>query len=121
MNVSCVICGFGYVGKALAQLLEERSALLDEQYGISLTCPAIIASTGAAVSAEGLPLSKIAEYVQNGNRIDSHPDFGHTGYRLHDAVSSFEPGIMFEVTPTDIKTGNRDYLIFSKVFSRGGT
>ena len=54
MNVSCVICGFGYVGKALAQLLEERSALLEEQYGISLACPAIIASTGAAVSTEGL-------------------------------------------------------------------
>ncbi len=105
MNVSCVICGLGYVGKALAQLLEERSALLEKQYGISLACPAIIASTGAAVSTEGLPLSKIAKYVQNGNRIDSHPNFGQAGYTLHDAVSSFEPGIVFEVTPTNIKTG----------------
>ena len=105
MKLSCIICGFGNVGTALAVLLEERRDLLLHEYGIEIVCRAVIASKGAAVSADGLPLQELAGYVRGGNRLDSYSGFGRTEYVLQDAVSSFEPGIIFEVTPTDIKSG----------------
>ena len=119
MKISCIICGFGNVGTALADLLEERRDLLLQEYGIEIVCRAVIASKGAAVSADGLQLQKLADYVRKGNRLDSHPEFGRTGYTLQDAVASFEPGIIFEVTLTDIKSGEPGLSHFTSGIEHG--
>lgn len=122
MNVSCILCGFGNVGRALARLLEERKGLLQEKYGISLICHAVIASRGAVVSTDDLPLQAIVDFVDRGSRLDTHPDFGREGYGVKDAVAEFKAlpgGVLFESTPTNIDTGEPGLTHFNLAIENG--
>ena len=120
MKISCILCGFGNVGRALARLLEERKNLLHEKYGLQLVCHAVIASKGAVASSAHLPLLEIADFVDRGNRLDMHPQFGLAGYGVQEAVSeSAEPGVLFESTPTNIETGEPGLTHFKLAIEHG--
>ncbi|MFC1554239.1 homoserine dehydrogenase [candidate division KSB1 bacterium] len=105
MDVNVVLCGFGNVGRALGRLIEDRRSHVYEKYDINFICNAVIASKGSVVSDKHLPLSEIADFVDNGGRLDTFPEFGRMGYDFRKAVNDLPVGAMFESTLTDIMTG----------------
>lgn len=119
MKVSCILAGFGNVGKALARLVGERKDLLKKQYDIDLVCHGIVASKGAVISHAGLPLTEIADYVDGGSRLDAHPRFGREGLGVIDVIAQFGPGVLFETTLTNIETGEPGLSHFKFAIEKG--
>ncbi|MCH8286878.1 homoserine dehydrogenase [candidate division KSB1 bacterium] len=119
MKVNCILAGFGNVGSALGRLLHERTNLLTQKYDIDLVCCAVIASKGAVISNVGLPLDVIVKFVESGNRLDTHPQFGQKGLTVLDALNKFEPGVLFESTLTNIKDGEPGLTHFNKAIENG--
>ncbi|MFC1563293.1 homoserine dehydrogenase [candidate division KSB1 bacterium] len=104
-DIPLIICGFGNIGRAFAELIEVKKKTLQDEYGISFLCKAIIEINGSAVSQEGLPLMEIVSRVKQGKPPEDHPEYGRQSYNAFDALEEFEPGVFIECTPTDLQTG----------------
>ena len=92
--------GFGNVGQGLARILVRKERELEERWGFTFRTVAVVTRTrGAAVSGSGLSLRELLERSERGEPI------GNDRISPIDAALLPETGIVLDVTPTNLVTG----------------
>jgi homoserine dehydrogenase len=103
-----ILCGFGKVGRAFAQLLHERQELLQRRYALRLDLVAVVDVGGAALAPYSLPMIPPAEllaHVEMGGTVEGFGDFGIPGAMGEVVIDSLEADLIVEATPTNLTTG----------------
>ena len=74
MHLDIMLLGFGNVGRALAELLIEKAALLEAQYGLSYTVTGIATrSKGRVINPKGIDLRQALDLTAAGKPLDTLP------------------------------------------------
>jgi homoserine dehydrogenase len=103
-----ILCGFGRVGRALAQLLHERRGLLQTHYALELNLVAVVDIGGAALAPRGLPMippNELVAHVETGGTVEEFGGFGIPGATGEAVIDSVEADLVVEATPTNLTTG----------------
>jgi homoserine dehydrogenase len=103
-----ILCGFGKVGRAFAQLLHERRDLLQTRYGLRLDLAAVVDIGGAALAPRGLsmiPSTELLAHVNSGGTVEGFGSFGIPGATGEAVIESLEADLVVEATPTNLTTG----------------
>ncbi|HSF33908.1 MAG TPA: homoserine dehydrogenase [Candidatus Tectomicrobia bacterium] len=117
-----ILCGFGKVGQAFAQLLQERRELLQTRYGLALDLVAVVDIGGAALAPRGLPIIPPAEllnHVKAGGSVQGFGDFGMPSATGDAVIDSVEADLVVEATPTNLTTGEPGLRHMRTALSRG--
>jgi len=93
-----IVLGFGNVGRALVRSLLQKREVLSRRYGLSPTITAVVDRNGALVREEGLPPKELLRLVEKG-RVEGKKISGR------EVVREVEGELVFELTPTNIETG----------------
>jgi homoserine dehydrogenase len=104
-TLSLIFVGFGNVGKALAELLERKRALLKETYDFNFCITGIATGRhGMVMDPNGLPMDRVLTLLKSGESLSGL----HKGPALrdtHDFIRLSKADVMFENSPVNHKTG----------------
>jgi len=104
-HFNLALLGFGNVGQALAQLLRDKAADMDNQYGIETSITGIATGQhGMAINPHGLDISTAIELVEAGKNLDDL----NTGTAAQDSLTFIQESgadVLFETTPVNYETG----------------
>jgi homoserine dehydrogenase len=104
-----ILCGFGRVGRAFAQLLCERRDLLQARYDLDLQLVAVVDIGGSALAPRGLetiPPAELLAHVNAGGSVERFGDFGMPGATGEAVIDSLDADLVVEATPTNLATGD---------------
>lgn len=99
------LIGFGNVGQGLAQILRDRGALLEDQFGLRLQIVAVSdLLKGSLYDPAGLDAGALLAAVQSSGKIDSlaAPQHGWDALRT---ITDTNADAVVELSYTDLKTG----------------
>ncbi len=113
------LLGFGNVGKALAQIISERSDFLRSKHQLELTITAVADSKGAVVSEQALDLPLLLETVEQKRSVTAYPSYGRVGLGALEVVKTCHADIVVELTPTNIVDGEPALTHILTAFGRG--
>ncbi|MEW6592223.1 MAG: homoserine dehydrogenase [Candidatus Hadarchaeota archaeon] len=99
-----VLIGFGNLGKGLSRTLAEKELFLRKKYGLSPKIVAVVDEFGAVVSEKGLSLQKLLAIVERGGNVTGFPG-AKRGKLAFSTIENVDADIVFELTPTNINTG----------------
>jgi homoserine dehydrogenase len=117
-----ILCGFGKVGQAFAQLLHERGALLRTQFGLDLGIAAVVDIGGAALAPGSLatiPLIALLAHVKAGGPVEQFSDFGMPGATGPAVIENLAADMLVEATPTNLTTGEPGLRHIRAALQRG--
>jgi homoserine dehydrogenase len=117
-----ILCGFGKVGRAFAQLLHERRDLLQTRYALGLDLVAVVDIGGAALAPRNLamiPATELLAHVKMGGSVEGFGDFGVPGAAGEVVIDSLEADLVVEATPTNLSTGEPGLRHMRAALSRG--
>jgi len=101
-----VLCGLGTVGKAFAELIEQRREQITRKYGLNLQIAAAVDIGGAAVADQGdLPLDELLRHLDAGGLVETFSPYGRPGLSGAEALASIPAQILVETTPTNLVDG----------------
>jgi len=104
--VKIVLCGLGNVGRALLELLAERSGEIEAGYGLRLILSAAVDIGGAAVADdEGLPAAALLGHLGAGNAVETFAPFGRPGASGKATIDEVDAHVLVETTPTNLVDG----------------
>lgn len=101
-GVNLILMGFGNVGRAFFQMLEEKALHIQQRYGLLLEIKAIFKSGGGVFSASGIRQGDIREALESG--LSGHP-LWKPGLSLEVVLKDSERGVLVECTPSNFETG----------------
>jgi homoserine dehydrogenase len=101
-TVTIILMGFGRVGRAFPQLLEEKRDLCSEGYGLELELKAILELGGGAVFSRHQELSRLLKDA--GLRLQDDLSW-KPGLTLEGILPKIEPGVLVDCTVSSLKTG----------------
>lgn len=99
-----LLSGFGVVGRAVIQLVEEQRVKLYSKHGLSPTLVGVIDSKGAAIDPRGLDPALLLETKQRKGTVGAMPAHGVLDADQIDIISESEAQILIEATPTTVRT-----------------
>ncbi len=95
--------GFGTIGRALARMLLEKQALLQEAYGVSFQTVAVVTRRhGCVLDPAGLDIAEILRLADSGEGIGKRR-IESAG--LEEMLKESKADVLLEITPTDRETG----------------
>jgi homoserine dehydrogenase len=103
-----ILCGFGRVGRAFAQLLSERRDSIQACYELDLRLVAVADIGGSALAPRGLesiPPGELLAHVNGGGSVEGFGDFGMPGAEGEAVIDSLDADLLVEATPTNLTTG----------------
>jgi homoserine dehydrogenase len=103
-----ILCGFGKVGRAFAELLIEKQELLRAAYSLDLGVAAVVDIGGAALApreGQGIPLAELLAHVAAGGPVEGFGPYGSAGATGTAVLASVPADLLVESTPTDLTTG----------------
>ena len=103
-----MICGFGRVGRAFAELLLQKHLLLQDKYGLDVSVGAVVDLLGASAEldeSQRLPLEDLLRFVSDGWQVHQFPLFGREGLTAVKAIEEGAFDVLIEATPTNIMDG----------------
>jgi len=110
-----ILVGFGPVGRAFAELLAEKMAELKEKYGLSLRLEAILRRSSALLleeKVESLDKRALVNKINDPSSWSRRPS-------LDSLLQQGIPGVLVEVTTSDLKTGQPGYDHIKKALTSG--
>ncbi|MEA1964762.1 MAG: homoserine dehydrogenase, partial [Candidatus Aerophobetes bacterium] len=122
MKVKLIICGFGKVGQAFAELLGNKKDKLKKQFNLEVCGVCVIDLFGAATIQEKdecIPLRSLLSFVQQDRRVEQFPSFGKEGFKGEQAILKTEADVLVETTPTNIITGEPGLTHIRAALKRG--
>ena len=111
--------GFGVVGESIAEMLTSRSIELREDYGINPKFVAIVDRGGAAISRDGIDLSKVLQIKRSKGSVSAVKGAGKPGYLALEAIEEVEGEIVIEATTTNVETGEPGLTHIRRALSLG--
>ncbi len=117
-----ILCGFGKVGRAFAELLLEKCELLRTIYDLDLGIVAVVDIGGAALASRGshmLPLTEMLAHVRAGGTVERFGDFGVPGAAGDAVIEGLEADLLVEATPTNLTTGEPGLQHMRAALKRG--
>ncbi|KJS21690.1 MAG: hypothetical protein VR72_09360 [Clostridiaceae bacterium BRH_c20a] len=102
---SLCIIGFGNVGRALGEILKNKSAFLREEHNIEFNITGVADSRGGVVSRDPLDIDILLETVKNKGSVGYYPDLGNINQTALEVIQLCQSDILIELTPTNIKDG----------------
>lgn len=100
-----ILIGFGNLGKGFARALVEKASHLRETHGLRPVVVAAVDEFGAAVDEGGLDIQKLLRAAERTNSVAGYPSRGVRGKTALEVIEEVEAELVFELTPTNIKTG----------------
>jgi homoserine dehydrogenase len=114
-----VICGFGRVGRAFAELLVRKEEQLARDYELAIRATAVVDLGGCAVAPDGLALGDLLAHVTNGGTVETFPGAGRPGLSGVDAIRSGLADVLVETTPTNFVDGEPGLAHFRAAIGSG--
>lgn len=108
MTTKIAFIGFGGVGQALAELLQERKDKLQAEYGLETKVVAVSdVMKGSVYHPEGLDIKELLAVTRKTGNVENYPDQpGLTkGWDSLATIRQTNADVIVEVTFTDVKTG----------------
>ncbi len=115
-KVNIILVGFGRVGRAFYELLQEKYDYCRERYGLFLELKAIIRRSGAVLLSGTRKMVSEAE-AGGGDKTDLS-NWVQT-FSLVDLLDEFKSGVVVDCTPSDLNTGEPSYSLIKTALSRG--
>jgi homoserine dehydrogenase len=97
-----VLAGFGHVGKAFFELIQEKDEYLRKHYGLDLRLIAVLKSDGGFISNSGITHKNVPD--RPGQNISYSP-LWRPGHTVGSILKTAKPGVFVECTPSNIQTG----------------
>jgi len=94
-----IIVGFGNLGKGLIKALSQKKEFLEKRYGLSPEVSAVVDEYGAVIKEEGFSFKELLELVEKGRVVGGKRMSGR------EVIREVEGEVVFELTPTNIETG----------------
>jgi len=100
-----VLIGFGHVGRGFGRALLEKANFLRRNHGLSPRVVAAVDEFGATIDEAGLNLKNLLAVAEKKNTVAEYPRKGKRGKSAIEVIEGVEADVVFELTPTNIKTG----------------
>ncbi len=110
--------GFGNVGSAFFRLVHEKKELCQRRYGLDLRFQAVFELGGAFLPPENILSEEILEKYSTHSFLSKSPHW-KPGLSLQDLLGSYEPGVLVECTPSNIKDGKPGLSHIRQAIDRG--
>jgi homoserine dehydrogenase len=101
-----VLIGFGNLGRGLGRALIEKAKFLRANYKLAPRVVAAVDEYGAAVDKKGLKIEKLLRAAERSKTVAAYPAKGKRKKSAIEVIDDVEADVVFELTPTNIKTGN---------------
>lgn len=101
-----VLIGFGNLGRGLGRALIEKAKFLRANYGLAPRVVAAVDEYGAAVDKKGLKIERLLRAAERSKTVAAYPAKGKRKKSALEVIDDVEADVVFELTPTNIKTGN---------------
>lgn len=99
-----VLIGFGNLGKGLSHIFIQKASFLRRSYGLIPRVVAAVDEFGTAVDEKGLNLARLLEAAERKGTVAALKG-GKRGKRALQVIEDVEADVVYELTPTNIKTG----------------
>jgi len=99
-----VLIGFGNLGRGLSRAFIQKAGFLRETHGLVPRVVAAVDKFGAAVDEKGLNLVRLLNAAENKGTVAAH-EGGKRGKTALDIIDNVEADVVYELTQTNIKTG----------------
>jgi len=99
-----VLIGFGNLGRGLSRAFIQKAGFLRETHGLVPCVVAAVDEFGAAVDEKGLNLARLLNVAENKGTVTAY-EGGKRGKTALDIIGNVEADVVYELTPTNIKTG----------------
>ncbi len=114
-----MLIGFGNIGRGLARALLRKGKFLRSSHGMSSRVVAVVDEYGTAVDERGLGLKKLLSTAERTGSVASYPRKGERGKSAVDIIESVDADVVFELTPTNIKSGEPGLTHLQKAMRKG--
>ncbi|GEN53320.1 homoserine dehydrogenase [Halobacillus faecis] len=114
--------GFGGVGQAFAEIVEEKHQELQQNHGLDVEIVAVSdVMKGAIYQPDGLNITKLLECVKRTGSVESYPSSSQTikGWNSLETIEKAQVDVIIEVTYTDVKTGEPALTHCHRAFETG--
>jgi homoserine dehydrogenase len=98
-----VLVGFGNLGRGLCEVLAEKRRFLYERFGLRPRVVAVVDDSGAAVDPSGLDWKLLVSKAAQRAKVASFPR--SKSLTAVEVIERVESEVVFELTPTNIRTG----------------
>lgn len=112
------IIGFGGVGKALVELLENKKTYLSDN-GIDLSVNFILNSRGGIYNPKGIDCKDLLEFVDANGDLSKYSNGGKVGLKLEELLEYKDIDILIEITPTNKETGEPAKTYIKSALNKG--
>ncbi len=112
------IIGFGGVGRAFIELLENRKAELLLE-GIDPKVTYVISSKGGVYDSTGIDINKFIDFTTNNKDITSYPLGGSEHIKFETILENKDVDLVIEMTPTNKVTGEPGMTYITKSLESG--
>jgi len=117
-RVNIILVGFGKVGNAFLQVAHEKTEFCQRHYRLDLKFHSICEIGGALFSSDPLDIGQILAESNSLSLLRESP-FWKSGRTLQEVLSSIEPGVLVECTPSNIKSGEPGLSHLRQALERG--
>ena len=114
-----IMVGFGAVGRAFAEIVTERSQVLEKQYGIIPKIVAIVDRGGAIINEQGLDLHEAISIRQTEGTVSRHHTLGHRSVTALKVIDTVEADVLLELTPTNLPTAEPGLTHIESAIKKG--
>ncbi len=108
MKHRIALLGFGVVGQGFAEIIQNKSKMLEEQFGLDATIVAVSdMMKGSLYHPEGLSIEALLKTVKETGKLDAYPEQQGLirGLNSFETIKNSNADTIVEVTFTDVKTG----------------
>ena len=99
-----VLVGFGNLGKGLSRTFIQKASFLRKSYGLIPRVVAAVDEFGAAVDEKGLNLMGLLKAAEKKGTVAAYKG-GKRGKLALKMIDNVEADVVYDLTPTNIKTG----------------
>lgn len=104
-RVRYVLLGVGNIGRNLLDILTQRQAHIEAEYGLDFVLVGAVDSSGAAIDPAGLAPERVRDMKLAGQRVSAYTGAGRAGMSALEMVQSVEADLLVDASPTSLTDG----------------